>query len=114
MPIVLTLLEAEMVLGSRMSNRLAGSHARALTLDNLHAEIAALRDEVAKLRTLLVREPPMTWETTAEAAARVGRSEQTIRTWCRRFRIGIQVNAAWRVDRDLLDKLLADWSGASA
>jgi hypothetical protein len=97
---------------SRMAHPERMLASTATSLDDVRTELTALRLEVAELRALLVREPPRTWETTAEAAERVGRSEQTIRSWVRRFRIGIMVAGAWRVDRDLLDRLLADRAGA--
>jgi hypothetical protein len=75
-------------------------------------EVRQLRQEMAELRALLLREPPRQWETTAEAAARIGRAEQTIRRWAARYHIGVQHLGAWRIDPVLLDRLMADRAGA--
>jgi hypothetical protein len=49
----------------------------------------------------------------AEAAGRSHVSEQTIRNWCIRHRIGAKIGGRWRVDPVALDRLLAGSNAAA-
>ena len=70
------------------------------------AEIAAMRAEFAELRQLIERAltivPPRTWLTVEEAASLSNFSKQTIRAWCRLYRIGTCVRGEWRIVRSQL------------
>jgi hypothetical protein len=48
-----------------------------------------------------------------EAAGRSHVSEQTIRNWCIRHRIGAKIGGRWRVDPVALDRLLAGSNAAA-
>jgi Helix-turn-helix domain len=75
-----------------------------------------LLDEIRVLRTLIEQRippapPAREWLTADEASALALRSPQTITEWCRRYRIGVKVGSAWRVDRAHLRRLLTDRHG---
>jgi hypothetical protein len=66
-------------------------------------DLVAIRADIAELRALVEKalsiQPVRTWLTTTEAAEMFGFSEQTIRAWCKLYRLGVFVRNEWQVDR---------------
>lgn len=83
----------------------------------LRADIAAVRTDIANLRSLIERAllaPPQArqWMSVEEASDAALRTRQTIRAWCRGpYRIGTRVKNRWQVDRAQLRQCLIERFG---
>jgi len=65
-------------------------------------ESTELKRELDELRHVVVAEPPREWLTVDEAAALVGRSTVTVRSWCKNDHIGTFYKRVWRINKALL------------
>jgi hypothetical protein len=83
-----------------------------VSLDDLQAELVALRADVGHMRAMLEKAlqavPPRTWLTVEEASALADRTPQTVRAWCGTEAIGTMVKGRWQVDRAGLRRVLLD------
>ena len=70
-----------------------------VTLESLDAKLDALSDLIQRvvLPTLPQRSSLSAELSAEQAASLVGRSPQTVRTWCRRHKLGFRSGKEWRI-----------------